>query len=314
MDDTSRLIERIRSGDDGAWRSFVSAHAPLIRATIARFVDGDEARADLFAETLAKLRGGGLASWRGRSTLGTWLWAVTRNICRDWYRSERGTRHVLQAVRDLAPVEARFFRLFYLQRLQMHEVMEALRLEFGTEFSWLDLLDVRDRVEAAARDKGLGRLIERLLVPAVLPPPETRAAAPPELLGDRALLRRAFDDLATAIGALPERDRTILTMRFVNRSSAREICEVLDLGNIKQVYRRIERLQRDLRHALLDRGVPEEIYRGIVDNIVDLAAWENAWRDPGGNIRSVFDREISANTPSHLLGNGPATDERRRDA
>ena len=193
------IIERILDGSEEAWRDFVIEHESLLRATIARYVDDDEARADIFAGVLAKLRDGRLGSWDGRSTLRTWLWAVARNACRDWYRGERGTRHVLGILGDLPPLSARFFRLYYLERLQLHEIVDALRLEFGESVDCLDLIEARDRVESVARRRGLGPLLERLLFPVPFAPRREPAGAPPVLLGDRELLRRAFADLALSL-------------------------------------------------------------------------------------------------------------------
>ena len=63
-------------------------------------------------------------------------------------------------------------------------------------------------------------------------------------------------------------------------TSAKRICEVLDLGNERTVYRRLEKLIKQLREMLLETGIPLEIYQGIVQNIMELHSWEEVWNTP----------------------------------
>lgn len=60
-----------------------------------------------------------------------------------------------------------------------------------------------------------------------------------------------------AIGALPARDRLLLTLRFEDDLSAREIAQVMGLATPFHVYRRLNAVLAELRQALRRRGVDE---------------------------------------------------------
>jgi hypothetical protein len=99
---------------------------------------------------------------------------------------------------------------------------------------------------------------------------------------------RALRNLREALLLLPYKDQIILQLRFEHKASARQICETLDLGNEKVVYRRLEKLFARLKSMLLDTGVPLEIYEGIVQNLAELRSWEDKWNIPPDNRNNPF--------------------------
>jgi RNA polymerase sigma factor (sigma-70 family) len=63
--------------------------------------------------------------------------------------------------------------------------------------------------------------------------------------------------IETTLGALSARDRLLLTLRFEDDLSAREIAQVMGFATPFHVYRRLNALLAELRLALRRRGVDE---------------------------------------------------------
>jgi RNA polymerase sigma factor (sigma-70 family) len=61
--------------------------------------------------------------------------------------------------------------------------------------------------------------------------------------------------LEEAVCELPSRDRLLLTLRFANDASAREIAEAMDFASPFHVYRRLKKVFATLRQALVKRGI-----------------------------------------------------------
>lgn len=64
-------------------------------------------------------------------------------------------------------------------------------------------------------------------------------------------LRRALEG---AVAELPNRDRLLITLRFSNDASAREIAEAMGFASPFHVYRRLKKVLRTLQAALVQRG------------------------------------------------------------
>ncbi len=77
--------------------------------------------------------------------------------------------------------------------------------------------------------------------------------------GDRAdaAIRHAelYDALRASLAALTPRDVLLLKLRFVDDLAAQEIARLLGMPTPFHVYRRLNALLTDLRHALTRRGV-----------------------------------------------------------
>jgi RNA polymerase sigma factor (sigma-70 family) len=63
--------------------------------------------------------------------------------------------------------------------------------------------------------------------------------------------------LEAILGALPARDRLLLTLRFEEDLSAREIAQLMGFTTPFHVYRRLNALLAELRQALRRRGIDE---------------------------------------------------------
>lgn len=81
--------------------------------------------------------------------------------------------------------------------------------------------------------------------------PDSHGAGPDDEMQRRDLQER----LESALGELDERDRLLLTLRFVDELPARKIAELQRWPDQMGVYRRINQLTALLRQKLLQRGV-----------------------------------------------------------
>jgi DNA-directed RNA polymerase specialized sigma24 family protein len=292
MNDEGSLIVRVLSGDTAAWHTFIEIYSPHIRKTIRRYVSDAEVENDLFASLLEKLKTGKLARFQSRSSLATWLFAVTRNHCRDHYRGAKGVRHLCMALEGLGEPERRFFILHYVQGLSLQATYRSLRAETGDSISYLDLFEYRETIRKAIERKKLGRIIDRLLRPdattiglstmiAGTEPDQAASiemtAASPESYLEGKNLHIAIEHLRAAILELPHRDQLVLKLRFEHKRSAREIGKILDLGNEKQIYRKLDRLFVELRAMLLRGDLPADFYREAAEDIEGLCRYGGVW-------------------------------------
>jgi len=270
MNEELTLVSRILSGDAEAWNLFCEIYSPIIEKSIRRYVKDSETGRNLYVSLLEKLKQSKLKSFQGRCTLAGWLFSVVRNHCRDHYRSESGVRYITGVLKGLRPEERRFFTLYYIQGLPLHDVYESMRSEAGGKISYVNLMEYDEAIRRKVAKKKLAKLTERLLRPdapycrgrGAGPESESRemealAAAYPEDLLDSMHSADATQRLRDVMQRLSHQDQLILMLRFEHRLGAREIGAITNLGNDKQVYRRIELLLKELRKMLSERGLAE---------------------------------------------------------
>jgi len=285
MDTGLQLIRRILDDDIDAWHQFIDMYTPYMKATIRRYSEDEDLAADLYVSLLAKLQEGKLAAFSGRSTLPTWLVTVTINHCRDYFRSLKGTKHILTALGGLSATTRRVFTLFYLQRLPLQAVYEAMRTEAGPAFSYLDLLESLEQIRKRVSERKLGKILDRLLRPEAYGAGSERrveTADPPPAhillsyspLPDRNLerkdLRTTLRILREALERLSPEDRLLLKLRFEHRENARHIRDLLGLNSEKKVYRKVDRALSKLKNMLLETGIPQDVYEYLANSIDEL--------------------------------------------
>jgi RNA polymerase sigma-70 factor (ECF subfamily) len=95
------LVERCRAGSDAAFRELVDRYKKLVYGVILRTVS-DRSRADDLAQEVFLRVHRGLASFRGESSLATWLFRITRNVCAE-VRDPRRFEQSLEALEAAGP-------------------------------------------------------------------------------------------------------------------------------------------------------------------------------------------------------------------
>jgi RNA polymerase sigma-70 factor (ECF subfamily) len=154
------LVERCRSGDEGAFQELVDRYKDLVFALIARTVQDRSQAEDLAQDVFLRVHRG-LPYFRGEARLSTWIYRIVANVClQDQSRPKRTVsldaidsadgRAAAASAKDrqfgdlelrdrLEKAIARLpanYRLViaahYLQGLQYEDLAEALELPLGT--------------------------------------------------------------------------------------------------------------------------------------------------------------------------------------
>src|SRR5215216_1618271 len=103
-----RLIEQCRAGDTSAVEHFVQMYQQeLYRLALPILDNSDEAEEATQEALLAALRG--LDSFHGASSLKTWLFSITVNICRTHLQRQKRhdrLKHILDGILRRQPVSS----------------------------------------------------------------------------------------------------------------------------------------------------------------------------------------------------------------
>lgn len=159
----SALVARCRAGDLAAFEDIYRAHSGRLYSVACRMLGNPADAEDILQEVFLTAHRK-LASFRGESSLGTWLYRLATNVCLDYLRSRAGrNRHLNDELDDeqvladartrrLAdPVMAKLdleralaqlpdgcraaFVLHDIEGLEHREVAEALGIAEGTSKS-----------------------------------------------------------------------------------------------------------------------------------------------------------------------------------
>jgi RNA polymerase sigma-70 factor, ECF subfamily len=151
------LVERCRSGDEGAFQELVDRYKDLVFALIARTIQ-DRSRAEDLAQDVFLRIHRGLPYFRGEAHLSTWIYRIVANVClQDHHRppalsldDERTGVRVAPAAADrqfgdlelrdrlekaiarLPPQYRLLIAAHYLDGVRYEDLAEALQLPLGT--------------------------------------------------------------------------------------------------------------------------------------------------------------------------------------
>ena len=103
LDLEAHLVRRAAAGDDAAFEGLYRRHVARIHSLVRRMTDAgmaDEVTQDVFVRAWTKL-----ASFRGESAFGTWLYRLAVNVVLTRRRSERTERDdaARQVLQELFP-------------------------------------------------------------------------------------------------------------------------------------------------------------------------------------------------------------------
>jgi RNA polymerase sigma-70 factor (ECF subfamily) len=149
--DEARLIEGLRQGDAAAAGRFVSTYQPVAHRYFLAMTGRPEEAEDLTQETLVEAWRN-LHTFEGRSSIGTWVMGIARNLFREWLRNRRpveslaaveatpdpGAARALEAaemrvVLQRLPLEHReILALYYVQQFSCREIAGIVGLAAGT--------------------------------------------------------------------------------------------------------------------------------------------------------------------------------------
>lgn len=186
--------------------------------------------------------------FQGKCRLETYLTTVITRLFLDWRNHLWGKWRPSAEARRLGPV-ARKLEELARDGYTFEESCELLRTNHGVGLSRAELEALAARLPVRLPRKMEGE--ERLeVLPAGEPGPDERI-----LERERQEARgRLWQALEHALATLPDEDRLILKMRYESDLQIVEIARALHV-EAKPLYRRIERLGKDLRAALEREGI-----------------------------------------------------------
>lgn len=98
------LVGQILEGNVRSWRRFILDYSVFIYSAAVRYTADEEEKADVYLQTLEKLRENDFEKLRRfsfQSSLSTWLTAVSRNMAIDFLRSKYGRDFRLKKIKLL---------------------------------------------------------------------------------------------------------------------------------------------------------------------------------------------------------------------
>lgn len=205
-----------------------------------------------------------LRKFEGRSTLRTYVTVVVQRMYLDYRNHLWGKWRPSAEARRLGPLAVRLEALITRDGLgcaaACREVVERERLVTSGD----PLMDIARRLPIRMRRVAVG---EAALASAVSAAHADEGAILRDRRGAADRISRA---LSLALAALPDQDRLILRMRFVDAFSVADIARVLHLDT-RRLYRRVESLLRQLRRSLLGSGITSADAQDLLDGTADVS-------------------------------------------
>ena len=103
---SSELLQRLRSGDEPAWRDLHREHYPRLWSSVQRILNNPTLADDVVQETFIKAHRD-IHRFHGQSQLGTWLYRIAINQALDTVRKKVRTERWLSFLSPLASEDAR---------------------------------------------------------------------------------------------------------------------------------------------------------------------------------------------------------------
>ncbi len=260
-----RLVEAVLAGSETAWHTFIDRYTGLIIHVLRRYLFDEDQVRGTYVDVLENLHQGRLRTYRGRSSLATWLLLVSRNAATDQLRHEHGRREMPRGLRRMSDLHQEIYRLYYVEGQTFTATLKQIWLQ-GHRLAEDDLIDQLAEIDAELTDRTCRRVRYDLAA-------ESLGAASGRLLEycdainyeadlgrhdqdplNRLIMKEAeIRALKTLryVAELPADERRILSLRFEKGLSAQEIAERLGLGNRRRVFTILNRIVRALRRRHL---------------------------------------------------------------
>ncbi len=198
-----------------------------------------------------------IRKFQGRSSLKTYLTTVVSNEMKDFLNHLLGKWRPSAEAQKLGPVAIQLEKLLR-DGLSLDEAIRTLQTNHKVEMSAQELVDMAARLPDRVPRKPVG---EEVLENQASNDQTDSHAKEKEREATR---RKVLPVLQEIRKALPPEDQLILRMKGDDFKVA-DISRILGLDQ-KPLYRRIERLLKDLREELERRGFSKENLDGIFDD------------------------------------------------
>lgn len=201
-----------------------------------------------------------LRKFQGRSSLKTYLTTVIQNLMLDYQNHLWGKWRPSAEAQRLGPAAVLLERFLVRDGYSFDEAVQEMQINRKVEMTWQDLAKIVARLpnRSTRRVDGEEELRD-------LPDPGEGADARVADEERQARKCKALEILKEARQALPEEDRLILRMLLDDRFTVAEISRTLHLDQ-KQLYRRIQKIYKELREELERRGIKKEDIDDLFDD------------------------------------------------
>ncbi len=193
-----------------------------------------------------------LRKFEGKSALSTYLSVVLQRLFLDFRVERWGKWRPSAEAKRMGPLAVRVEQMLSRDGLGLDETVRMLTVGRPDAPARAEIERVAERLPQRAP--------RRFESEAVLEEHASREPLPDALLENaerRALWQSAAAALEEVAAGLPAEDRLLLRMRFWQGLSVADIAGLLKL-DAKPLYRRYERLLRDLRQKLTEHGIGPE--------------------------------------------------------
>ena len=206
-----------------------------------------------------------LRKFKGRSSLRTFLAVVIQRIFLDEQVARWGKWRPSAQARREGAAGILLERLTVRDHLSFAHACALMTSVHGVDLSVPDLEAMYVRLPRMHRP----RLVDEAAL-ANEPSPDPSPAELVEASSQQRLVLTAARALASEVGNLPDEDRLILKLRFVDGLTMRDICRRISASgraDFKAFYRRMARLIERLRAGLEHRGLQREDVLGAIGGI-----------------------------------------------
>lgn len=245
------------------------AHLPHIDKVVTHFCRRHHFRAeecqDFRSHVHLKLIEDDYAVFRkfqGRSSLETYLTTVVSNLMKDYLNHLWGKWRPSTEAQRLGPTAILLELLLVREGLSFDEAVQVMQINHKVEKSWQELADLAAQlpirtIRIVEGEDGLPDL-----------PARERADGPIADEERQARMRKALEVLTEARQALPAEDRLILRMMLDDRLTVAQVARTLHLDpkQEKQLYRRIQKIYKELRETLERYGIKKEDIDDLFDD------------------------------------------------
>ena len=187
----------------------------------------------------------------GRSSLSTYLSVVIGNLFLDYRNSIWGRWRPSAAAQRLGPIGIRIEELLYRDGYSLREAVGVLQ-SGGVALSDTEIARLAAKIPQRERANEVG--LEKADIALLAADPPTSGS------DERVQVVGAIRELITQ---LPDEEQVIVRMRFWDDISVADIARTLRIDQ-KPLYRRLESIQKQLRTALVSRGIDESLVADIL--------------------------------------------------
>ncbi len=206
-----------------------------------------------------------LKAFKGESKFRTFLYSVTNKLIIDFRRTQFGYKVLPKFFWDFDEINRRIFKLFFYQNSNRSWVENEIRAE--VKISQEEVQNRVERVEKRIRESRL-RLESTKKIQLVLLGQEI-GTLPSEYIGENpeqniimaeveVKRQKVLKALKEEVLKLEPEDALILQLYFERNLTAKEISYAIPGIKDKGVYKRIEKILKNLRKLIKERGITDE--------------------------------------------------------